>query len=234
MKTIKEGKSMSDENHTKKGRTIAISGVIGFVLVALLVGMALGGYLAIAVIEPTIQKMQGGNNNQGTSSQNTSNQNGNNNNNYSTNNPNVYNNPGSSNDPNNNYNNNQPNNNPNNNQNSPTENNTNNTQNGNPPGITNNNPARTNPTGQYAATNCQFNVNLQQNGNQATGQITANVNCSVEENGNNIQLSLTVQPDKYPIKSEPRNGHNTSNLRLFRIPLRQPNYRKRIRLNRTK
>ena len=64
---------MTQEKTKKPARSIALSGFIGFVLVALLVGMMIGGYLALFVIAPNIQAMQQNNGNQ----ENTGNQNGN-------------------------------------------------------------------------------------------------------------------------------------------------------------
>jgi hypothetical protein len=189
---------MVEEKTKKSGRTIALSGFIGFVLVALLVGMMIGGYLALFVIAPQMQTLQQGNNNQGvTGNQNSNNPNINNNPGItsdpnSQNNQNSFNNPGNTGNPNNNY--------PNNNTYQGTNiNQTSNNQNSNSTqGINNNNPAPTNPTGQYSSTGCQFNLNIPVNGTQASGTISASVNCVVQQNGNNIQLALTITPTTVP------------------------------------
>ena len=65
-------------------------------------------------------------------------------------------------------------------------------------GLNNNNPAPTNPTGQYSGVGCQFNVNIPGNGTQVTGSIVASVNCVVQQNGNNIQLAVTITPTSVP------------------------------------
>jgi predicted phage tail protein len=57
---------MVEEKAKKTGRSIALSGFIGFVLVALLVGMMIGGYLTLFVIAPQMQTIQQTNNNQET------------------------------------------------------------------------------------------------------------------------------------------------------------------------
>jgi hypothetical protein len=151
---------MSEEKAKKQGHSVALSGVIGFILVALLVGMVLGGYLSLFVIAPYVQKMQHGTDNNG----------------------NIGNQSGNINPP-------------------PTgdQNNNNNNQNGNSSqGINNNNPPITNPTGQYSSIGCQFNLNIPGKGVQNTGMILANVNCVVQQNGNNIQLALTITPTSIP------------------------------------
>jgi hypothetical protein len=154
--------------------------------------MMIGGYLALFVIAPQMQTIQQTSNNQGaignqnnngnynqvpTSSPNSNNQNsnpnptGNQNNYYTSTNTTNENNGGQ----------------------------TSNNQNGNSAqGVNNNNPAPTNPTGQYNAVGCQFNVNTPENGTQAVGMILATVNCAVQQNGNNIQLALTITPTTIP------------------------------------
>ena len=113
------------------GRVVALSGVIGFTLVALLVGMVFGGYLAMFVVAPYVQKNQQGNGYpQG-----------------------------------NNY------------ENSGT--------------INNNNPAPSNPTSSYGGSG-QFNLAFNQNGNQISGTISANIDCDVEQDGDKIQMALTL------------------------------------------
>ena len=175
---------MSEEKAKKKRHSVGISGVIGCILVALLVGMILGGYLSFFVIAPFVQKIQQGNGILGAGNQNNNNnQNGNIN-------------PQPTGDQNNNNNNQNGNGSP-----QPTgdQNNNNNNQNGNSSqGVNNSNPPITNPTGQYSSISCQFNLIIPQNGAQATGTILANVNCVVQQNGNNIQLALTITPTSIP------------------------------------
>ncbi len=68
---------MTEEKTIKKGRSVALSGVIGFVLAALLIGMLLGGAISLFVVGPILYK---NNDDQGINgNQNTNNQNGNNN-----------------------------------------------------------------------------------------------------------------------------------------------------------
>ena len=179
---------MSEEN-VRKGRSVALSGVIGFVLVALLVGMVLGGVISFVVIAPMLHL---GDNSQGNNgSQNTDYQNGNN-----------YPNPtGISNNNNQNGNNNQgPISSPNNNNNQNNNNQTSDNQNSNnSQGITNNNPPITNPTGQYSSTGNQFSISFpNQSGGKDTGTITANVDCIVQQSGNSIQLDFTITPTSIP------------------------------------
>lgn len=171
---------MGEEKPKKKGHSVGLGKVVGFVVIAVFVGMILGGYLAFAVVQPELQKLNINIGNQG----NTNDQNTNNNNNQS-NNPNNNNQNGNGNtgDQNNN-----------NNQNNNGNQNNNNQNSGNQGSISNNNPSITNPTGQYSATSCQFNVNIPVNGAQESGTITANVNCIVQQNGNDILLSLTITP----------------------------------------
>ncbi len=54
---------MGEEKAVKKVHSIALSGVIGFVLVTLLVGMALGGYLGLFIIAPIMHNSQNSQNN---------------------------------------------------------------------------------------------------------------------------------------------------------------------------
>jgi hypothetical protein len=193
-----EGYLMGEEKTPKKGRSVALSGVIGFVLLALLVGMIIGGAVTLLVITPYIGQLhQQNNSNQATTgNQNSNNQTGNNN-------------QGPTNTPYDPYNNNQnnynqgPTNSPNNNNNQANTGNRNNTQNNNQnndtsQGISNNNPAITNPTGQYSSTGSQFSVTTPDNGTQASGTISANVNCVVQQSGNNIQFDLTITPTSVP------------------------------------
>ena len=166
---------MVEEKTTKKGRSIALSGVIGFVIVALLVGMIIGGAVTLLVITPYIGQLhQQGNDNQATTgNQNSNYQNGNNNQG-----------PTST---------------PNNNNNQANTGNQNNSQNDSQSqGINNSNPAITNPTGQYSSTGSQFSVTTPDNGTQASGTISANVNCIVQQSENNIQLDLTITPTNVP------------------------------------
>ena len=185
---------MVEEKTTKKGRSIALSGVIGFVIVALLVGMIIGGAVTLLVITPYIGQLhQQGNDNQATTgNQNSNYQNGNNNqgptsipNNPNDNNQNTYNQGPTST--------------PNNNNNQANTGNQNNSQNNSQSqGINNSNPAITNPTGQYSSTGSQFSVTTPDNGTQASGTISANVNCIVQQSENNIQLDLTITPTNVP------------------------------------
>ena len=166
---------MVEEKTTKKGRSIALSGVICFVIVALLVGMIIGGAVTLLVITPYIGQLhQQGNDNQATTgNQNSNYQNGNNNQG-----------PTST---------------PNNNNNQANTGNQNNSQNDSQSqGINNSNPAITNPTGQYSSTGSQFSVTTPDNGTQASGTISANVNCIVQQSENNIQLDLTITPTNVP------------------------------------
>ena len=74
------------------------------------------------------------------------------------------------------------------NSNNPNDNN----QNGNQGGtMINNNPPPSNPTGSYGG-NGQFDITLTSNGQTFSGTISANINCQVEQNGNSIQLSVTM------------------------------------------
>jgi hypothetical protein len=76
------------------------------------------------------------------------------------------------------------------NSNNPNDNN----QNGNQGGtIINNNPLPSNPTGSYGG-NGQFDITLTSNGQTFSGTISTNINCQVEQNGNSIQLSMTITP----------------------------------------
>ena len=178
------GKSMGEEK-VRKGRSVALSGVIGFVLVALLIGMIVGVALSFFVIAPMFYGANMGNN----GNQNTNTQNGNNNYGPTTN-------------PNNNQNgyNQGPTGNPDyNNQNGNNTNDNGNQNNGGGQGMTNNNPPITNPTGQYSGTGKQFSVSIpDQNGGQASGTISADITCVVQQSGNNIQLDLTITPTSIP------------------------------------
>ncbi len=60
-------------------------------------------------------------------------------------------------------------------------------------GAVNNNLSPSNPTSSYGGSG-QFNLIITRNGNSASGVITANINCAVEQNGNNIQLAITLTP----------------------------------------
>lgn len=76
------------------------------------------------------------------------------------------------------------------NSNNPNDNN----QNGNQGGtMINNNPSPSNPTGSYGG-NGQFDMTFTSNGQTFSGTISANINCQVEQNGNSIQLSMTITP----------------------------------------
>jgi hypothetical protein len=80
----------------------------------------------------------------------------------------------------------------NNNQNNNNGNNNNNNNNANQPPI-NSNPPPSNPTGHYIGDG-QFNAAIPAQDGSVSGQITANIDCVVEQDGNNIQLSLTFNP----------------------------------------
>jgi hypothetical protein len=127
---------MMSEETKRQGHVVALSGVIGFVLVALLVGMAFGGYLSMFVVAPYIQ-----NNQQGNGYQNDNGYQGSNNENTGT--------------------------------------------------INNNNPSPANPTSSYGGSG-QFNLAINQNGNQISGTMSTNIDCDVEQNGNSIQMALTL------------------------------------------
>jgi hypothetical protein len=182
----------------KAGRSVALSGAIGFILVALLLGMIIGGAVTLSVIAPSIESHFQTSSNQGSNSNQNSNYQNNNNQGptVTPNNPNVNNqNP----NPNNNgYNNQMPtptptgNNNQNNNQ-------TNNYNNDNSSqGINNINPPIANPTGHYSSIGSQLYVVTSQNGAQMSGTITASINCLVQQNGNSIQLDMTITPTSVP------------------------------------
>jgi len=126
---------MMGEETKRQGHVVALSGVIGFTLVALLLGMVLGGYLSMTVIAPYYQKSQQGSGYE----QDNGYPNGN----------------------------------------------------GNPGTVNNNNPSPGNPTSSYGGTG-QFNLAIFQNGNQISGTVKANIDCDVEQNGNNIQMALTL------------------------------------------
>ena len=176
---------MSEEK-VRKGRSVALSGVIGFVLVALLVGAIIGVALSFFVIAPMFYGPNMGNN----GNQNTNTQNGNNNYGPTTN-------------PNNNNQNNYnqgPTGNPDGNNQNGNYTNDNGTQNGGGgQGLSNNNPPITSPTGQYNGSGKQFSLNIpDQNGGTASGTISADVTCAVQQTGNTIQLDLTVTPTNVP------------------------------------
>ncbi len=166
------------------GRSVSLSGAIGFVLVALLVGMLLGGAITVFVIAPNIENHFQNSSNQGDNGNqnNNGNQNGNTNQAPTTSSPN--------------------NNNPNGYNNGPTANPTDNNQNNNndnSQGMNNTNPPITNPTSQYSSTGSQFSLIVpNQNGGKDSGAISADVNCVVQQNGNSIQLDLTITPTNVP------------------------------------
>jgi hypothetical protein len=116
-------------------------------------------------------------------SNNNSNNNGNNNNNNNNDN-------GS---PSGNNNNQSNNNNPNNNGNS----NNNGNILSNSGNVINNNPIVNNPTSSFGGSG-QFDVTAQINGNQVSGEVTTNINCPLNQNGNNIQISLDLTPTNVP------------------------------------
>jgi hypothetical protein len=151
---------MIGENPKKKGHSVSLGKVVGAVIVTLLIGMVLGGYLGLAVVGPALQKLHFGFGNQDGQT-NTADQNNQNNNQNNNNNPND-----------------------NNNQNN------NGNQGG---GVINNIPSPSNPTGNYGGSG-QFDIVIASDGNTISGTITANINCLVEQNGNSIQLSMTISP----------------------------------------
>ena len=196
-----EGLLMGEEKIVKKGRSVAISGVIGFVLLALLVGMIIGGAISLLVIAPYIGQLH----QQSSSNQNGNYQNGSNNqgptSNPNNNNQNNYNQGPTSNPYNNNQNgyNNGPTGSPSGYNNQPNTGNQSNQNNTNSQSMINNNPSITNPTAQYNSTGNQFSVNVpNQNGGHDSGTITADVTCVVQQTGNNIQLDLTITPTNVP------------------------------------
>ena len=101
------------------------------------------------------------------------------------------------NDSNNNENNNQ-----NNNNNNINQNDNNNNGNSNSGNVNNNNPPVNNPTSSFGGTG-QFDMTIPSNGNQVSDEISSNVNCALEQNGNNIQLSLTLEPQSVPSDLQP-------------------------------
>ena len=170
----------------KKHRSVGLGKVIGIIVVALFIGILLGGYLSFFVVAPQLQKMNipipGFTNTNNQQNSNNNNQNNNNQNN------NNYNNP--TNNPNNNNNNVNNNNNNNNMSPSPSDNNNNN----NGPSVNNNNnPSPSNPTATYGGSG-QFTLTMKDSGNTYSGTMTANINCQVAQNGTNIQLSLDLSP----------------------------------------
>ena len=156
--------------------------------------MIIGGAVTLSIIAPSIESHFQTSSNQGSNG----NQNSNNNQGQTVtpNNPNVNNqNPNPSNIG---YNNQLPtptptgNNNQNNNQ-------TNNYNNDNSSqGMINSNPPITNPTGHYSSIGSQLYVVTSQNGAQMSGTITASINCLVQQNGNSIQLDMTITPTSVP------------------------------------
>jgi hypothetical protein len=166
---------MGEYQPKKKGHSVGLSKVIGIVLVTLLVGMALGGYLGLAVVGPELQKLGLNIGNMG----NNGNQNNNNNNNQNSN-PNNNNNNGN-----------------NNNQNTGDQNNNNNNNQNSNQGPINNNPPPTNMTSSYGGSG-QFDITMSQNGNTLSGVITANINCGIQQDGSNIILALSISPTNVP------------------------------------
>ena len=130
------------EGKKKGGRSVSLLKAIGFALIALLLGMALGGVLGLTVIGPEMQKLNLDFWNHG-NQENTGD--------------------------------------------------TDNNQNGNQSGIINNNPTPSNPTNSYGGSG-QFDITITADGNTFSGTMTANINCPVQLNGNNIQLSLSITP----------------------------------------
>lgn len=118
--------------------------------------------------------------------------------------PNNNGNSGNNNGNNNNNNNGNNNNNNNNNNGNGNGNNNNNNNNGNSGNgfsnsgnVNNNNPEVINPSNSFGSSG-QFAVTAQTSQGQVSDQLTANVNCLVAENGNNIQLSLDLSPTNVP------------------------------------
>jgi hypothetical protein len=175
---------MSEEKAKKAARTVALSGAIGFILTALLVGMLIGGAVALFVIAPQMMANHQDSNTQGNSGNPNSNSQNGNNNQGST----------GTGDQNGNY----PSGNNNNNNQGNTNNQNSNQNNNGSQGVNNNNPAPTNPTGQFGSSGCQFSVTIPTDGSKASGTIAANVNCAVQQTGNNIQLALTLTPTMIP------------------------------------
>jgi hypothetical protein len=180
---------MSEEKPRKKGHSVGLGKVVGITILALFVGMILGGYLSFTVVAPEFEKLHidfgalqsnngnGNNSNNNNNDQNNNQNNSQNNNNNNSDNPNIDNN-------NNNSNNNQ------NNNNNSSNNNNNQTQG---PGTNNNNPSPSNPTASYGGSG-QFDVSIQNGGSSFSGTLSANINVSVEQNGNTIQFSLDLTP----------------------------------------
>jgi hypothetical protein len=113
---------------------------------------------------------------------------------------------GNNNNGNNNNNNNNGNNGNNNNNSNNNNNGNNNNNNGN-----NNNPTSSNPMSSFGGSG-QINVTIQENGNQVSDQISETINCVVTQNGNSIQLTLTLEAQSVPSDLQPtfvpNNGYN--------------------------
>lgn len=143
--------------------------------------------LSQIVITPQIQNLFSNNNNNGN---NNNNNNGNSNNNNSNNNNN-----GNNNDNNNNGNN----------------NNNNGNSFANSGGTSNSNPQVNNPSSTYSGPG-QFNVG-QSNGNLGTEGMAASVTCWLQENGNDVQVSLDLIPQSVP--NNMQSIFNTANDYVF-------------------
>ncbi len=148
--------------------------------------------LSQMIITPQLKQLLTNNNN---SNGNGNNNNGNNNNNS-----------------NNNGNNNNNNSNNNGNSNSNNSNNNNGNSDSNSGNVNNNNQQLNNPTSSFGSTG-QFDVTVQSSGSQVSDQMTANINCQVEQNGNNIQISLDLYPQNVP--SDLQSIFNPSNDYVF-------------------
>lgn len=145
---------MSDK--PKKGHSVGLGKVIGITIVALFIGILVGGILCLTVVVPELQKLNINIPGISTNDQN----NNSNNNNYSNNNNNNY----SNNNNNNNYNN-----------------------------SNNNNNNSSNPTVYYDG-NGDFQITVPTSNGTYSGTMTANIQCQVQQNETNIQLSLDLIP----------------------------------------
>ena len=94
-----------------------------------------------------------------------------------------------------------------NNNNSNNNNGNNNDNNNN--GINSNNNSNGNPTSSFGGSG-QFEVTILGDGSQVSGEISSTVNCAVTQNGNNIQLSLSLESQTVPSDLQPTFVPNNS------------------------
>ena len=151
-------------NNPKKGHSIGLGKVIGITIVALLIGILVGGILSLTVVAPQLEKIGINLPGLNTNDQSNNNNSGNNSPGYSTN------------DQNNNYSNN---------------NNNDNSSNNSGSGINNYNQAPSNITASYSGSG-DFQITVSSNNGAYSGIMTANINCQVQQSGSNIQLSVDL------------------------------------------